>query len=60
LISVGLSTALINLVVSKEEENYSHNPNNQEVDRDSSNIEIVISTTKHHRERGKPSNENNA
>jgi hypothetical protein len=60
LISVGLNPALINSVVSGEEENDSHNPNNQEADRDSGDIETVISTTEHHKERGKPSNEKNA
>jgi len=59
LISVGLSPALINSCVIEEEENDNHNPNNQEVDKDSSDIENVITTTEHHNERGKPSNENN-
>jgi hypothetical protein len=38
LVSIGLSPTLINLVVSREEENDSHNPNNQEADRDSSDL----------------------
>jgi hypothetical protein len=58
-LSVGLNPALINSVVSGEEENDSHNPNNQEADRDSGDIETVISTTEHHKERGKPSSEKN-
>jgi hypothetical protein len=45
--------------VSGEEENDIHNSNNQEADRDSGDIEIVISTTEHHREIGKPSSEKN-
>jgi hypothetical protein len=60
LISVGLNPALINSFVSGEEENDSHDPNIQEADRDSDDIETIISTTEHHKERGKPSNEKNA
>jgi hypothetical protein len=56
---VGLNPALINSSVNKEEENDSHNPNNQEADKDFGDINIVISTTEHHKERGKPSSEKN-
>jgi hypothetical protein len=56
-LSVGLNPALLNLVVSREEENENHNPNNHEADRDFEYIETVISTTEHHKERGKPSSE---
>jgi hypothetical protein len=57
--SVGLNPTLINSVVGREEENDSHNPNNQEADRDSRDIETFISTTKHHKERSNPSSEKN-
>jgi hypothetical protein len=60
LISIGLSPALINSFVSGEEDNDNHNPNNQEDNKDSGDIEIVISTTKNHKERGKTSNEKNS
>jgi len=36
---VGLNPALINSFVSREEENYNHNPNNQETDKDYGDIE---------------------
>jgi hypothetical protein len=36
-----------------------YNYNNQEADRDSGYIKIVISTTEHHKERGKPSSDKN-
>ena len=59
MISVGLIPTLINSTISGEEENDNHNPNNQEADKDFGDIEVVISTTEHHREIGNPSSEKN-
>jgi hypothetical protein len=56
-LSFGLIPTLINLVINGEEENDSHNPNNQEPDRDSRDIETIICTTENHKEAGKPSSE---
>jgi hypothetical protein len=58
-LSIGLILALLNSGVSREEENDSYNPNNQEADRDSGDIETFISTTEHHKERGKYSSDKN-
>jgi hypothetical protein len=48
-LSVGIIPALISSAVNGEAENDSHIPNNQEADRDSGDIETVISTTEHHK-----------
>jgi hypothetical protein len=60
MVSVGLNPSLINTLIYGEEEGDSHDPNIQEVDRNPGDIETVISTTKPHKERGKPSNEKSA
>jgi hypothetical protein len=52
LILVGLSPTLINSFVSGEEENDSHDPNIQEDEKYSGDIETIISTTENHKERG--------
>jgi hypothetical protein len=57
LLLVGLIPTLLNSPISKEEENESHNPSNQEANRSFGDTETIIRTTEHHKERGKPLND---
>jgi hypothetical protein len=57
MVSFGLNPSLINTLIYGEEEGDIHDPNVQEVDKNLCNIETIISTTKPHKARGKPSNE---
>jgi hypothetical protein len=57
LLSVQLGPTFLKSAISKEEENGSHHPSDQELDRNSEEIEIVIITIEHNKERGRPSNE---
>jgi hypothetical protein len=60
MMSVGLSPALVNTLILGEEEGDSHDPPIQNVNENSGDIETIVSTTEHYKERGKPSSERSA
>lgn len=60
MISFGLIPTLINNLIFREEDGDSHDPHVQGVDKNYGDIETIVSTTKHHKQRGKPSSEINS
>ena len=51
---------MINTLIFGEEEGDSHDPLVQGVDKNSGDIETIVSTTEGHKQRGKPSSERNS
>ena len=60
MVLIGLSPTLINTLTFGEEEGNSHGLPVHSVDKNSSDIETIINTTKHYKKTGKPSSEINA
>jgi hypothetical protein len=60
MISFGLIPTLINNLIFREEGGASHDPHVQGVDTNYGDMETIVSTTKHHKQRGKPSSEINS
>ena len=60
MLSFGLIPTLINNLIFREEGGDSHDPHVQGVDRNYGDMETIVSTTKHHKQRGKPSSEINS
>jgi len=48
MVAVRISPTMINTLTFCEEEGDSHDPHVQSVDKNSGNIETIVSTTKHH------------
>jgi hypothetical protein len=60
MISVGISPALVNTLIFGEEEGDSHDPPIQGIKKNYGDIETIVSTTKHYKQRGRSSGERNA
>jgi hypothetical protein len=59
MVSVGLSPTMINTLTFGEKEGNSHDPPIHGVDKYSRDIETIMSTIEHYKQRGKPSSERN-
>jgi len=57
MVSIGLSPALVSTLIFGEEEGDNHNPPSQGVDKNLDDIETIVITTEHYKQREKPSGE---
>jgi hypothetical protein len=57
MISIGISPALANTLIFGEEEGDIHDPPSQGIEKKYGDIETIVSTTEHYKQRGKPSGE---
>jgi hypothetical protein len=57
MVSIGISPTSVNTLIFGEEEGDSHDSPIQDIEKKSSDIETIASTTEHYKQKGKPSGE---